>query len=122
MLDDNKNERNHSIETIKPEEDKDNGKEITLIDEICFSWGFSYKREMVSIIGKDLSKLGYTVIINHWADRLKIGTYKIYIELEGKQVLLFSGNELDRTDKVIVSKHSNHVKPDLIERILNYVK
>lgn len=96
-------------------------KEIILYDQICYSWGYSYKKKMVSQIGAELADLGYSVTIIHYPDEVNIGVYKIFVDVNNTKKLVYSNSSVDKKNDVVVSSSPSSVKQQITNAILQAI-
>lgn len=108
------------LEKISAQRDP-NGKTITLTDEICSSWGYSYKKSMVSAIGTKLSELGYDVVINHKTEIGRSKIFKIHLNMKEKNVLLFSNDYKDEDGIAFINSYPSSKAKEIVELILSFV-
>jgi len=74
---------------------------------------------MVSAIGTKLTELGYEVIINHKPEIGRSNNFKIYLNLVGKDFLLFSNNLKDEDGIAFISAYPSNKAKEIIELILS---
>lgn len=97
------------------------GKQIELTDEICYSWGYTGKKKLVSSIGNQLAELGFDVVINHKPDTENIGVYKIFLNVNGQEILVYSKSSKDNNGKTIVDNSPSNVNKEIINLILSEI-
>jgi len=76
---------------------------------------------MVSTIGNKLAELGYEVIINHKPEIGRSNVFRIYLTLEGNNVLLFSNSNRDENGTAFISSNPSTKTKEIIELILSLV-
>lgn len=112
---------NNDREKIIPKGQKKKNKSIILYDQICFSWGYFSRRDLVSVIGNELADLGYNITINHFPDKMNFGIFKIFVEINRSPKLIYSNSLVDKQDQVIVSKSPSDSTNEIITAIINSI-
>lgn len=108
------------LEKINPR-GQANGKRIELSDEICYSWGYAGKKKLVSAIGNQLADLGYEVTINHKPDTENIGVYKLFLNHNGQEILVFSKSQKDNNGITVVANSPSMVEKEIINLVLSEI-
>ncbi len=106
-------------EIIEPE--NKNGKKIILTSQICFNWSYSIKKAIVSTIGNSLSEYGFEIKINHLKDFDKKGMFRIYVEVNGVNLLVFSTNFRDKNKIALIGNTPKDCFDRLVKLIIMLV-
>jgi len=76
---------------------------------------------MVSAIGNKLTELVYKNIINHKPEIGRSNVFRIYLTLEGSNVLLFSNSNRDVNRTAIINPNPSIKAKEIIELYLSLV-
>lgn len=106
---------NNKVEEIKAS--NPNGKTIVLSDDICAKWGFNGKAAQINQIGAALAEKGFDVKITHRPSNIT-GLFQVFAEIAGQNVLVYSNNEKDKADGVIIANYAKDAHQQIVDNIL----
>jgi len=76
---------------------------------------------LVSAIGNQLAKLGYEVTIMHKPDTENIGIYKIFLNHNSQEILIYSKSQKDKKGKTLVENSPSDIQKEIINLILSEI-
>lgn len=72
-------------------------------------------------MGISLSELGYQVNIKNYPDS-KVGMYRIYINVKGVDIMVFSTNYRDKSKNTIIANTPKDCFKQIIKNILSLIE
>jgi len=93
-----------------------NGRTIYIKSQIFLNWSYNTKKGIISFIAELLSENGYEIIITHFPDS-KVGMYRIFVNIQYEDILVFSTNYRDKSKNTIISNTPKDSLEQIIKKI-----
>jgi hypothetical protein len=94
------------------------GKTISILGEVCSSWGYSVRKKAIAEIAKALAKEGYEVRYTVQPVHGSTGIIRLtLIKDDGSKIVVFSNREGDKVEGAIHGLNLNTKEKEIVEKI-----